>query len=761
MFKKIKKLFPFSDNFIGIRRRQLSEQNELAIAAERSKPLAVFLLLLMWVVSTVIMNLPREIHAEYDFVEKQKSPRYIFAKFDYSYIDEIATNQAKEKAINLQPYYYQISAESSADIRSVLMRFLEVLKLREDAERVNNHLTVIPGVPLSEIVANLSAEDFATLNFFNHSSENLIAFEKEIDTLIGTGILPLEEKNNRKINDSIKIIDLAGRERASKPVNEVLDCKSFAQAVAKNISEKSSIIEVFEKLYKGKSNLYYDHAKTEKNRAEIAAKVPNVMIDVSKNSPIVSKGEIITPEILLSLKTHSEQELMRNAEGKNYTFMIQKAIFSLLLVVFIGFYVYHIHPDVMNSNFKILTLSSVTIISMIINFFAMKLFFEVSQEYRLNQNLIINFIPIALPSAILVTMLGFRVAIYVGFYISSAMAVITGNTFEFAFIGIISSSIAALVIRKAKNHRAFFFRTFLSVSLCNWVLNVNVAQYLSDITMVYKSALIAISCGIMTAILAQTIIYFYEVVFNVTTNMSLLVLCDYTHPLLERLKREAPGTFYHSIMVATLAEDAAIAINANPIKAKCGALFHDIGKLANPEYFTENNIETENKHLHLSPQNSFVLIRNHVKDGLALAKKYKLNQVIKNAIVQHHGNDLSYFYYQAHKLSNSEDIPEEQFRYHGTPPRSKEMVIISLADSCEAAVRSIEKPTMSKIEAMIDEIFKKRFRDNQLINAEVTCGELKKIRDSFVANLVSMSHGRIAYKKEKESNESDLFMESK
>ena len=398
---------------------------------------------------------------------------------------------------------------------------------------------------------------------------------------------------------------------------------------------------------------------------------------------------------------------------------------------------------------------------MIINFFAMELFFEVSQEYKLNQNLIINFIPIALPSAVLVTMLGFRVAIYVGFYISSAMAVITGNSFEFAFIGIISSSIAALIIRKAKNHRAFFFRTFLSVSLCNWILNVNVSNYISDVSLIYKSAFVALSCGIMTAILAQTIIYFYEVIFNVTTNMSLLVLCDYTHPLLERLKREAPGTFYHSIMVATLAEDAAIAINANPIKAKCGALFHDIGKLANPEYFTENNIETENKHLHLSPQNSFVLIRNHVKDGLALAKKYKLNQVIKNAIVQHHGNDLSYFYYQAHKLSNSEDIPEDQFRYHGTPPRSKEMVIISLADSCEAAVRSIEKPTMGKIEGMIDEIFKKRFRDNQLVNAEVTCGELKKIRDSFVANLASMSHGRIAYKKEKDNNESDLFMESK
>lgn len=761
MFKKIKKLFPFSDDFIGIRRRKVTEQNELSIAAERSKPLAFFLLGLLWVVSTVILNMPRGMRAEYDFVEKQKSPRYIFAKFDYSYVDEIATAKEREAAISMEPFYYRVSAEQSERVREVFTQFLDALRMREEAEKAHITLSQNQSIPFLKIVAGLSAEDFATLNFFNHSKNNLMEFEKEIDSLVGAGIISIDEKNNRKINDRIKIIDLAGRERATKMVSEILDSKAFANVLAKNISDKPSIAVVFEKIYADQKNLVFDNDKTKKNRDEAASKVPNVMINVSKNSPIVSRGEIITPEILLSLKTHAEQDILRNSGRTNYALVIQKAIFSLLLVVFIGFYVYHIHPDVMNSNFKLLTLSSVTIISMVINFFVMELFFVVSQVYQLNQNLIINFIPITLASAVLVTMLGFRVAIYVGFYISSAMAVITGNTFEFAFIGIVSSSLAALVIRKAKNHRAFFFRTFLAVTFCNWILNVNVSQYLSDATLIYKSALVSAASGLMTAILAQTIIYFYEVVFNVTTNMSLLVLCDYTHPLLERLKREAPGTFYHSIMVATLAEDAAIAINANPVKAKCGALFHDIGKLANPEYFTENNIETENKHLHLSPQNSFVLIRNHVKDGLALAKKYKLNQVIKNAIVQHHGNDLSYFYYQAHKFSNSEDIPEEQFRYHGTPPRSKEMVIISLADACEAAVRSIEKPTITKIEATIDEIFKKRFRDNQLINAEVTCGELRKIRDSFVANLVSMSHGRIAYKKEKGSNESDLFMESK
>ncbi len=761
MFKKLKKLFPFGEKFIGIKRRQVSEQNELTIAAERSKPFAFFILLLMWGVSAVILNLPQNKYYEHDFVEKQKSPRNIFAKFDYSYVDEIATEKAREEAIAEVPLYYEVSSQKNEAIKDIFPKFLEALRQREKIENAQGQFKDHFGSSISALVAELPNKEFEIFNNFNRSKDYWEKLKQEIDTLILAGIISFEDKNSHRINDKVKIIDLAGRERAVKPMSELTDSKDLAAKIAFMISDNPSAImlKVLERLYEQSSNLVYDSKRTEATRAEVAAKVPNVMVEVSKNSPIVSKGEVITPEILLSLNTYNEQ-YAQNFNQRNYGAILQKIVFSLLLVLFIGFYIYHIHPDIMSSNFKILTLASVTIIAMVINYFSMELFYILSQTYRVNQNLIINFVPIALASVILVTMLGFRVSIYVGFYIASAMSVITENTFEFAFIGIISSSISALIVRKAKNHREFFIRTFLAVAMCDWLLNVNVLQYYHNVSLIYKSAAVAAASGLITAILAQTIIYFYELVFNVTTNMSLLVLCDYSHPLLERLKREAPGTFYHSIMVATLAEDAAKAIKANPIKAKCGALFHDIGKLENPEYFTENNIESENKHLHLSPQNSFMLIRNHVKDGLRLAKRYKLNQVIKNAIVQHHGNDLSYFYYQAQSLSGAEDITEEQFRYHGTPPRSKEMVIISLADACEAAVRSIEKPTTGKIEAMIDEIFKKRFRDNQLINAEVTCGELKKIRDSFVANLISMNHGRIAYKKEKD-NESDLFMESK
>ena len=278
-----------------------------------------------------------------------------------------------------------------------------------------------------------------------------------------------------------------------------------------------------------------------------------------------------------------------------------------------------------------------------------------------------------------------------------------------------------------------------------------------------QSAVIAFTNAAATAILALILIFIFEIFFNVSTNMALMVLCDYNHPLLERMKREAPGTFFHSLMVATLVEDAARAIGANPLKAKAGALFHDIGKLAMPQYFTENNLDSANQHLDLNPQMSSIIIRDHVKEGLALARQYRMCRTVRDAIGQHHGNDLVKFFYnkaleEQKKSPNSAPVLESQFRYDGIPPQDKEMAIISLADACEAACRSLDKPSASKIEAVVDQIFRGRFEGRQLNNANITLAELEKVRQSFINTLVSMKHGRIAYHQERKRDHSELRM---
>ena len=253
-------------------------------------------------------------------------------------------------------------------------------------------------------------------------------------------------------------------------------------------------------------------------------------------------------------------------------------------------------------------------------------------------------------------------------------------------------------------------------------------------------------------------------VFNISTNMSLLMLSDYNHPLLKRLQLEAPGTFYHSLMVSTLAEYAAKEIRANPIKARVGALFHDIGKLAKPEYFTENNIHADKKHSELHPRMSSLIIQNHVKEGIDQALKYNLRKIIRDAIQQHHGTDIVYYFYKR-ALEDAKDdgstVDEQEYRYGGPLPREKEVVLISLADACEAATRSLPKPTPNKIETLVWEIFRKRLKDGQLDNAILTIAELAKIRDSFVKTLTTMHHSRIAYPKDGEIDEDDVFLEGK
>ena len=264
--------------------------------------------------------------------------------------------------------------------------------------------------------------------------------------------------------------------------------------------------------------------------------------------------------------------------------------------------------------------------------------------------------------------------------------------------------------------------------------------------------------GLLTAILAQLALFVIEFLFDVSTTMSLLIYSDFNHPLLKRLQFEAPGTYHHSLVVSTLAEAAAKEIGANPIKARVCALFHDVGKLSHPDYFTENN-NGESKHKDLMPKISALIILNHVKEGLELARKYKLKKLMRDAIQQHHGTDLVYFFYKMAKDSG-EQVDEHDFRYQGPTPQTKEIAILSLADACEAASRSLQKPSHGKIEELVTEIIFKRMRDHQLDAANLTFRELTVIKDSFVKTLTSMLHARVAYPKEVIPDEDDLFVDA-
>jgi putative nucleotidyltransferase with HDIG domain len=256
--------------------------------------------------------------------------------------------------------------------------------------------------------------------------------------------------------------------------------------------------------------------------------------------------------------------------------------------------------------------------------------------------------------------------------------------------------------------------------------------------------------GLVSAILAAGSLPIFEYLLGVVTNISLLELSDFNHPLLRRMILEAPGTYHHSLVVGNLAEAAAEAIGANSLLTRAGSYYHDIGKLEKAEYFTENQC-TASKHEQLKPSISKLVIMNHVKEGLEVAKRYRLNRRIHDFILQHHGTSLVFYFYRR-ALEEAQEQNEEEFRYPGPRPQSRETAIVLLADSVEAASRTLNEPSAQRIQELVRKVINNKFIDGQLDECELTLKDLEKIASVFTHILTGIYHGRIEYPQDKDSD---------
>jgi putative nucleotidyltransferase with HDIG domain len=359
------------------------------------------------------------------------------------------------------------------------------------------------------------------------------------------------------------------------------------------------------------------------------------------------------------------------------------------------------------------------------------------------------FLPLSLCVVLLTVLASYRAAVCASFFTVTVTVLMLApaSPFETALRFLTLAALVGLMVRKVTNYRTFFVRTFIGTALIALILNCDLI--FADQRSIKELGEVAAVAGVnafVSAVLALVLVFFFELVCNVSTDMSLMVLCDYNHPLLERMNREAHGTLFHSMTVATLAEDAAKVIGANPLQAKAAALFHDIGKLEKAAYFIENNARSSELHRLLSPSQSAQVILGHVLNGLRLARTHHLCRLVRDAIRTHHGDTLVYFFYAKAKAENPDAaVDEALFRYGGLPPRQKELTILSLADACEAAVRSLEHHDPETIRNKVSEIFQGRFKDRQTCNSILTLKELDSVKESFITTLISIHHGRIAY----------------
>jgi putative nucleotidyltransferase with HDIG domain len=274
---------------------------------------------------------------------------------------------------------------------------------------------------------------------------------------------------------------------------------------------------------------------------------------------------------------------------------------------------------------------------------------------------------------------------------------------------------------------------------------------LSPFEFIAKNCLYAGAAGLGVGFIVLGILPFIEKAFRITTSMTLLELADASHPLLRRLAMEAPGTYNHSLQVATLAENAAEAINANSLLCRVASYYHDVGKIKKADYFVENQVNGHNRHINLSPSVSLLIIIGHVKDGIEMAREYNLPTSIFPFIQQHHGTTLvEYFYAQACnqkdlKQPDHPAISEMQYRYPGPKPKSREVAIVMLADAVEGATRTMSEPTASRIETLVHELAMRRLLDGQFDECDLTMRELELIERSLAKTLLGIYHGRITY----------------
>ena len=293
---------------------------------------------------------------------------------------------------------------------------------------------------------------------------------------------------------------------------------------------------------------------------------------------------------------------------------------------------------------------------------------------------------------------------------------------------------------------------FIAASLMEARVSLFVFSNIIDVNILRDLLAVCLINGVMSSIIVLGILPVFEYIFKVVTNISLLELSDFNHPLLRKLIFEAPGTYQHSLVVANLSESASETVGANPLLARVGAYYHDVGKLIKPEYFSENLVNYKDMHKNLKPSMSKLIILNHVKEGVELAGKYRLNSKIIDFICQHHGKTLVYYFYQRAKELEPEGKHEEEYRYQGPKPQSKETAIVAMADTIEALSRTVEVPTPSRLEEMVREVVKKRFMEGELDESSLTLKDIEKIIQSFIRILNAMFHTRVNYPKDENRN---------
>lgn len=488
-------------------------------------------------------------------------------------------------------------------------------------------------------------------------------------------------------------------------------------------------------------SLVYQRAETQQAWEQKEAGIARTQDLVREGEVIVRRDNLITEEVARKLTSLREARAIQTGQSFSGLVLLGQVLVTICTYFFFFLYLFLLRRSIFHDNLRVLLIA--LLFALIIGFYALAMRLPGTPMYA---------VPVAMVSVLLTVMFDSRVSLFGTLTLAILGSHFWQQNFFFTFATLFAGALGVFSVRDIRNRGQFFisaglvflgyFVTLLAGTLLEGTpLPVALTGRLGwDLLMVGINAVLLL--------LAYPLLWVFERAFDITTDLTLLELSDTNRPLLKELSLRAPGTFNHVLQVANMTEAAAAAIGANPLLARVGALYHDVGKMLKPEYYVENQRPGFNPHDQLKPRMSALIIASHVKEGLEMARQYRLPRQVLDFIPMHHGTTrIEYFYRKALEQVGPGDSPlqESDFRYPGPRPDTKETGILMLADSVEAASRTLTNPTHKRLETLIDMIMQLRRDDGQLDDTDLTFRDLTRIKQTFLTMLLGIYHLRLKY----------------
>lgn len=677
--------------------------------------LVVFLLLLS--VGTLVYLFPRKAQFKYEFDQgKVWEHEDLYAPFEFAIRKPAAEIEAdRKKAIeSIAPYYYKDLQIGETQIQS----FKE--SLAEEWEDFT-------GVP-----AELERDRSEQLK-----AKYLEKGEEILSEIFKKGLIDLNKTHEQKPDDFtiVLVVNNVGR---STELGNLLDFQSAYTLARDKIPDEGIINETFLLTIIEENlayNVFYDEEKTTQRIEEKLAMVSQSRGKVNEGEKIISSGEAITErkyQKLVSLKEEYEEQVVGKQSA--YIILLGQVMLMALCIFSMVIFLRLFNPRVLHSPSKILFILVLFILNMLMAKFTLEVDF-----------LRVYLAPLCILPIIIRTFYDTRLALFLHIVSVFIVSFIVPNPFEFVFLQVFAGILLLYAITNLVKRSQFFLSAaiiLLSYSITYFGLNI-IQE--GDLTNIAWENYAWFAGNAMLSLFAYPLIYLFEKTFGFLSDVSLLEIADANNPLLRQLNEKAPGTFQHSLQVANLAEEAIRKIGGDPLLVRAGAMYHDIGKMYAPQYFIENQHGT-NPHDDLDYKESAKVIIDHVIKGVERAKKQGLPDQIIDFIRTHHGTTRTeYFYRMALKNYGEENVKDKKYRYPGPLPYSKETAVLMMADSVEAASKSIKDVNAEKLDNLVESIINQQMADGQFIHANVTFREITLVKRLFKKKLMNIYHVRLEY----------------